>query len=308
MKKRVIIIVGPTAVGKTGLSLMLAERLNGEIVSADSRQIYKYMNIGTATPSDDELARVPHHFINLLEPHEEYNAGKYSKDARLKIDEIITRRKIPIVVGGSGLYIKALVEGIFESPEIDDGIRAEIFGDLKKYGLEYLYNRLKKVDPPYAAKISAKDKQRITRALEVFLSSGKPFSAWHEKTDDKADFEPIKYGLTMERERLYERINRRVDLMFENGLIAEAEGLLKLGYSRALNALNTVGYKEVFQYLADECSLEEARELIKRNSRHYAKRQLTWFRKDKEIKWIDLGRGELSASAAEIASDFLLRN
>ena len=279
-KPTLIFIIGPTAVGKTELSLLLAEKLKAEIVSADSRQIYKYMNIGTAKPTKDELSIIPHHFISILEPDEDYNAGKYSKEARDVIADIFARGKTPLVVGGSGLYVKSLIDGIFPAPEIDPNMRKLVLDDLKTHSIEYMYKKLLNIDPEYAAKISANDPQRITRALEVYLSSGKPFSKWHAKRTDKADFRPVMYGLTMDRETLYERINRRVDEMFKAGLIDEVEGLLKKGYNSDLNSLNTVGYKEVFQYLNDQLDYNEMVEKIKQNSRNYAKRQLTWFKKD----------------------------
>jgi tRNA dimethylallyltransferase len=273
-----------------------------EIVSADSRQIYKYMDIGTAKPDSEELARVRHHFISILDPDEDYNAGRYSKEARETIKDIIDRGKTPLVVGGSGLYIKALIDGIFDSPQIDPAVRKKVLEELERFGVNYMYEKLKKVDAQYAAKISANDPQRITRALEVYLSSGIPLSQWHSRQTDKADFTPVMFGLIMDREALYERINRRVDEMFKTGLIDEVKILFKKGYNPDLNALNTVGYKEVFQYIDNRLSYDEALELIKQNSRNYAKRQLTWFKKDKRIHWLGVQEKELTILLEKIVN------
>ena len=305
MKPAVIFIVGPTAVGKTRLALLLAQKIDAEIVSADSRQIYKNMDIGTAKPDREELAQVPHHFIDILYPDEDYNAGRYAKDARKTINEIVERGKTPLVAGGSGLYIKALIDGFFESPEIDPQVRRKVLRELEEYGATALYKKLVQVDAPYAAKISDNDPQRITRALEVYLSSGIPLSQWHKQEADKADFTPVMYGLIMERTALYEKIETRVDKMLQDGLVDEVKNLIDMGYSKDLNALNTVGYKEVIQYLEGACDYDEMAKLIKQHSRNYAKRQLTWFRKEKRIHWYNLDEKTFAEIVEEIISNHL---
>ncbi len=256
-----------------------------EIISADSRQIYRYMDIGTAKPDRSFRERVVHHFIDICNPDDYYSAGIFGKQARKIVDEIFSRGALPLVVGGSGFYIKALVDGIFESEVRDEQVRQQLDERVREQGLAALYARLQKVDPEYAAKISPNDRQRILRALEVYEVSGKPFSSFHRQKPEAADFEPVFWGLEMERTALYRRINQRVDEMLAKGLIDEVKSLLQRGYDASLNALNTVGYKEVIAYLQERLSYEEMRELIKRNTRRYAKRQGTWFRADKRIQW-----------------------
>ena len=285
MTNIVPIITGPTASGKTALSLLLAKKLNGEIISADSRQFYKYMNIGTAKVSPEERAAVPHHFIDILEPNEYYSAGMFASDAREKISDLQQKSICPIVVGGSGLYIRALTDGIFEFDTSFESERKILLERVEAEGLHTLYEELKKCDPSYAAKVSSNDKQRITRALEVFLATGRTFSDWHKEKTDPADFEPLFIGLRLEREMLYTRINNRVDQMLEQGLVKEVEHLLAMGFSQELNALNTVGYKEVFAFLDQELTYSEMAELIKRNTRRYAKRQMTWFNAETRMQW-----------------------
>ena len=288
MQRKVHFIVGPTAVGKTFLSQLLAQKIELEIVSADSRQIYRYMDIGTAKPDAWFRQKVPHHFIDICDPDEYYSAGLFGKQARQTIEQIFGRNKVPLVVGGSGFYIKALVDGIFELDAKDQEIRNVLESRLNSEGLSALFRQLQEVDPIYAQKISPNDRQRILRSLEVFLITGKPFSSFHEQQPEPADFEAIFWGLTMERKMLYKRINQRVELMLKEGLIDEVKHLLEMGYSPRLNALNTVGYKEVIAYLQNQINYAEMVELIKRNTRRYAKRQLTWFRADKRITWVEV--------------------
>ncbi|RLD14020.1 tRNA (adenosine(37)-N6)-dimethylallyltransferase MiaA [candidate division KSB1 bacterium] len=285
MKRKVHFIVGPTAVGKTFLSERIAEHLAVEIISADSRQIYRYMDIGTAKPDVALRKKVRHHFIDICDPDAYYSAGMFGREARQTVKQILERGNRPLVVGGSGFYIKAMVDGIFELETKDEAVRAELDERLQKEGLPALYDALQKVDPVYAAKISPNDRQRILRSLEVYRITGRPFSSFHRQKPVQADFEPVFWGLDMERKALYARINRRVDQMLSQGLIDEVQALLERGYSPELNALNTVGYKEVIQYLKNELTLDEMTERIKRNSRRYAKRQFTWFRADKRIRW-----------------------
>ncbi len=295
-------IIGPTAVGKTTLSILVAERFPVEIVSADSRQIYKYLNIGTAKPDKSILEKVKHHFVNMLEPDVYYSAGMYGKEARQIIRKIRQRGNIPLVVGGSGLYIRALVDGIFEADLRDEDLRRRLREQTKRVGLSAMYYRLQQVDPEYAQKISLTDQKRILRALEVWELSGQKFSELQKHTE-KADFEPLFFGLTAERKILYERINHRVDIMLEQGLVEEVRQLKAAGFSPALNALNTVGYKEVFNYLDGRISYDEMAEQIKRHTRRYAKRQFTWFRQDNRVQWIEINReGDLKTSSEKLSA------
>jgi tRNA dimethylallyltransferase len=286
----VIFLVGPTAIGKTSIALQIAKKLAVEIVSADSRQIYQFLTIGTAKPSAEELLTVPHHFIDLLEPDKPYSAGKFGRDARLVIHQILKRKKVPLVVGGAGFYIKALIDGLSEVEIDTTSVREELRRRWKQGESELLYAELNAVDPQMAESLEKNDKQRVLRALEVYLVSRRRLSEMQKTEAKPAEFKPLMFGLTAERKFLYEKINSRVDNMFARGLIAEVKVLIRRGYNRELNALNTVGYKEVFDYLEHKMSYEEMVSEIKTNSRRYAKRQLTWFRSDERIHWIDVGK------------------
>jgi len=288
MSLLVPIIIGPTAIGKTKLSLLLAKHYPAEIISADSRQIYKLMDIGTAKPSAEELKQIKHHFISMLDPSENFSSGQYSKLARSRIDEIHQLMRTAIVVGGSGFYIKALVDGIIELEIEDSDLRDELKKRIAAEGSAKLHMELAKHDPELALRLKMNDRQRILRGLEVFYSSGQKLSELQKKEPEKAAFYPLFIGLTMNREKLYMRINRRVEAMFAKGLLEEVRKLEELGYHKGMNALNTVGYKEVFNYLEDNGSYEEMIELIKRNTRRYAKRQYTWFNNDSRIQWFNL--------------------
>ncbi len=288
MERKVIIIVGPTGSGKTKLSLLLAAKLNTEIISADSRQIYKLLNIGTAKPIEAELKSCKHYCIDLVLPDQEYNVSKFENDALKIINGMQDRSKIPVVVGGSGLYIKALIDGIFNTVDTDEDYRVYLKKLIDEKGKEYLYNLLMEKDPVSAEKMLPQNWKRIIRCLEVIHLTGEPIWKHQQDYARQDELEFIQFGLNWERQQLYNRINYRVDKMIENGLVDEVESLLNLGYNKNLNSLNTVGYKEIISYLSDEISLGRAVELIKRNTRHYAKRQLTWFRKDDRIKWLDI--------------------
>jgi len=306
MSPKVPVIVGPTAAGKTALSLQLADLLNCQIISADSRQIYKYMNIGTAKVETEIQKRIPHHFIDIRDPDSYYSAGMYSKEARIKIDEIQQQNILPVIVGGSGLYIRALVDGIVELNAKDKEVRSELDKELDISGLAALYSELQKIDPAYASKISQNDPQRILRALEVFRVTNIPFSEWQAQKPVSAAIEPFFIGVTSPREVLYQRINNRVDQMFENGLIDEVRELENRGFSRNLNALNTVGYKEVFAHLSEEITYGEMVELIKRNTRRYSKRQMTWFNSDERIQWFTISAAnELTKIARQIRQSII---
>ena len=277
-------IVGPTAIGKTSLAIQLANKFNTEIISADSRQFYKEMRIGTAVPSEEELQTAKHHFIQHISIKDNYNVGDFESDAIKKLDELFKNNKIVIMVGGSGLYTKSVLEGLDYFPEVSLEIRQELNLKLEKEGLDSLQQQLHKLDPDYYKIVDLENPHRVIRALEVCISSGKPYSSYLNQPKKKRNFTAISIGLSAEREIIYDRINRRVDLMIAEGLLDEAKALFP---KRELNALNTVGYKELFSYLEGKDSLETAVSEIKKNTRRFAKRQLTWFRKDQEINWFD---------------------
>lgn len=306
MKKKVLAIVGPTASGKTKLSIIVAEKIGGEIISADSRQVYRYMDIGTAKPSKEERERVKHYFIDELNPDEEFNAGVFGERGREIIEDIFSRGKVPIIVGGSGLYVKSLIDGFFEGPAGDWELRETLYRKAKQLGKEAVYEELKRVDPASAEKIHPNNLKRVIRALEVYYLTGKPISQLQVEMKPEINFETVQVGLNWDRKKLYRRIEKRVDEMIERGLIDEVRKLRELGYDKNLNSLQTVGYKEVFDYLDGLISYDEMVYLIKRNSRRYAKRQLTWFRQDKRIIWVDVDDGtdfnELADKVIEIYS------
>ena len=281
-RKRLIVVVGPTAVGKTSLCISLAKSLGTEILSADSRQFYKEMNIGTAKPTERELSQVKHHFVNSLSINEEYNIVEFEKEVLIKVDALFEKYDQLILTGGSGLYIKIICDGIDKIPDVDPKIRAILNGRLKEIGLQSLVEELKKLDPVHAKKVDLLNPQRVIRALEVCIGTGKPYSDYMLKNKVDRPFDIIKIGLELDREVLFQRINLRMDLMIETGLFEEAKSLYKY---KSLNALQTVGYKEIFDYLDGKYDKEEAIRRLKRNSRRFAKRQMTWFKKDEEIKW-----------------------
>ncbi len=292
MERRVIVIAGPTASGKTALGIKIAKNLGSEIISADSRQLYKNLNIGTAKPTSDELSEVKHHFINLLEIDEDYNVSKFELDALEIIRKLHSVNKIPVVVGGSGLYIKALVDGIFNEVDTDEKYREELLQLKNEKGNDYLYELLRVSDPIAAAELLPQNWKRVIRALEVLKISGKSIKEFHKSYKREDDFQFYQFALNWERAILYDRIEKRVDLMIDQGLVEEVNGVLNAGYKKDQNALNTVGYKEIISYLDGEISLERAVELIKRNTRRYAKRQMTWFRRDERIKWFGIKKDE----------------
>lgn len=302
--EKVIVIVGPTCSGKTKLSLLLAKLMNVEIISADSRQIYKKMNIGTAKPSFEDLSNVKHYFIDELEPNEDFNASKFEQKAEEIIKKILLGNKIPIVVGGSGLYIKALIDGISESIESSSVLRRELLDIRNKYGNEYLYNELKKIDPESSKKMLPQNWKRVLRALEVFKLTGKPIWQHYSQQKNKEVFQFHQIGLLWDRNVLYKNIENRVDEMFSNGLITEVNKILSESHSKNINSLNTVGYKEVIDYFDGNISLHRAIELVKRNTRRYAKRQMTWFNADKRIKWYPInGSRDLELLANNIVKE-----
>lgn len=277
MKKYLIIIGGATATGKTSLSIELARHFQTEILSCDSRQFYREMTIGTAKPNADELAAAKHHFIDSLSVEEDYSVGDFERDALILLEKLFQDKDILILVGGSGLFIRALCEGLDEFPDVPKSVQNELNKLFEKEGIEALQNELKTRDPEYFEKVDLQNPVRIIRALGVCRVSGKPYSDFRKQEKKARFFEPIYVLAEMERELLYDKINRRVDLMLENGLLEEVKSLFPFKH---LNALQTVGYQELFEYFDGNISLKEAIELVKRNSRRYAKRQMTWFRKD----------------------------
>jgi len=284
MNKNLIVIVGPTAIGKTSLSIEIAKHLNCEIISADSRQFYKEMSIGTAAPTSDELEQANHHFIQHISIHDTYTVGDFEKEALQKIKELFTNNDYAIMVGGSGLYVDAITKGLDSFPEVDSEVRKKLQDDYQKNGIESLQRLLKTLDPVYYDTVDIQNTHRVMRALEVSISSNKPYSSFLTKTEKKRPFNVIKIGLTAERQIIYDRINQRVDLMIKDGLLEEAKSLYEVKH---LNALNTVGYKELFNFLDRKWDLDFSVSEIKKNTRRFAKRQLTWFRKDQQIKWFD---------------------
>jgi tRNA dimethylallyltransferase len=284
----VLAIVGPTASGKTILSILLAEKLHAEIISADSRQIYKFLNIGTAKPTPEDLHRVHHHFIDILNPDQEYNAAEYGQQARSKIEKLLKQEIQPIIVGGSGLYVRAIIDGFFKGPGKDSEIREQLEKEEQRFGTEMLFEKLKRIDPVSAAKMDASKVRRVIRALEVYYTTGKSISDLHSTQETRVPFEIMQYALEWERKILYDRINHRVDEMVVNGLVEEVRELKTRGYLSGMNAFNTVGYKESFDFIDGKLAKEEMIRLIKQNSRRFAKRQLTWFRADKRIRWISV--------------------
>ena len=277
-----IVIVGPTGSGKTSLSIDIARHFGAPIISTDSRQVYRGMAIGTAQPSAEELAAAEHHFIADREIFDDFNCGRYEQEALARLKELFTKHNVVVAVGGSGLYIQALCEGLDALPEADDELRTELKHRLETEGIDSLVDQLRELDPRYVAEVDVYNPQRIVRALEVCLISGKPYYELRSGGVAQRDFNIVKIGTEMDREVLYDRINRRVDIMLEDGLLSEVERLLP---HRHLNSLQTVGYREFFDYFDGKCSLEESVELLKRNSRRYAKRQMTWFRRDESIAW-----------------------
>ena len=280
--KRLIVIVGPTGSGKTDLSIAVSEHFAAPIISTDSRQFYRGMAIGTAQPSREQMARVEHHLVDCLDVSEEFNCGAYERVAMERLNELFEKHDTVVAVGGSGLYIKALCEGMDDLPDAEPALREELLRRLETEGLESLVEQLRELDEEYYNEVDRCNPQRVLRAVEVCLTTGQPYSSLRKGGSKKRDFDIVKVGIDYPREELYDRINRRVDMMIEEGLEAEARAMLP---HRHLNALQTVGFSEMFDYFDGVISKEEAIELIKRNSRRYAKRQMTWFRRDKEIRW-----------------------
>lgn len=304
MKDKLIVLAGPTGIGKTEISLDLAKRLNAEVVSADSMQIYQYMDIGTAKIKEDEMRGIQHHLLDIIKPDEDFTVSDYRKEASLRIKEINQRGKIPLLVGGTGLYINSLVYKLnFTQVKANEAFRIRVEEEADKFGNQYIHDKLREIDPESADKIATADRKRIVRALEIIDSTGKKMSEYNKdfrKETNKYDLRMI--CLDMDRQDLYEKINNRVDKMVEKGLIEEVKKILDMGYSKELVSLQAIGYKEIISYLEGEISLDKSLEIIKQSSRNYAKRQLTWFRRDKRFIWFNLD----SYSSRELLLDHII--
>ena len=285
-RPKVVVICGPTALGKTSAAIKLAEIFDGEIVGADSMQIYKHMDIGTAKPTEMEKARVKHHMIDIVDPDERFDARQYATMARERVETLHHQNKIPFVVGGTGFYIKALLNGLFETKATGENIRIGLKKEADIHGIAFLYTRLCRQDPDAAKKIHPNDAYRIIRALEVSAVTGKALSGLHKAHGFKDHpFIVLKIGLHIRREILYDRINKRVDVMIENGLLDEVKGLLDMGCSPESKSMQSIGYRHMVYFITGDCSWEETVRTLKRDTRRYAKRQMTWFRADPEIIW-----------------------
>lgn len=298
--QKIPFIVGPTAVGKTATAIELARRLDGEIISIDSRQVYKGLDAGTAKPTLRQQQEIPHHLIDILELTEQISAGSYRELALKTVSEILSRGKLPVFVGGSGMYVKAVIQGIFQESVTDATVRQKIKSELKEKGSAILYNRLVDIDPDLAIKTHMNDIKRITRALEIYEITGKPPSEHYKTQETDPPFPHRIFVLTMEREKLYERINQRVDQMIADGLEDEVKRFLRSGLRGDMDALQTLGYREALVYLDKKCSFDGMVENIKRNTRRYAKRQLTWFRNQLEATWITVSEEQSIPDVAEI--------
>jgi len=291
--KYLITIVGPTAIGKTALSIALAQHFKCEIISCDSRQFFKEMTIGTAVPNKEELQAATHHFIQNKSIFENYTVGDYEKEALIKLEELFTNNDFAILIGGSGLYVDAVLKGFDEFPEIAPAIRSEVNSNYEKLGINYLQEQLKNSDPDYYQKITLENPQtlqnpqRMMRFVEVCIGTGKPYSSFLNQKKNNRDFIPILIGLEADRQVIYNRINQRVDIMINEGLLDEAKALYP---NKSLNALQTVGYRELFSYFDGEFSLPFAIEEIKKNTRRFSKRQLTWFKRNEVVKWFDYAK------------------
>jgi len=284
MNNYLITIVGATAIGKTNLSIEIAKYFKTEIISSDSRQFYKEMSIGTAVPSKEELMAVPHHFIQNRSILDDYSVGQFEKDALLKLEELYKNHNIVVMVGGSGLYTNAVINGLSYFPEVNPEIRTQLNKEIENGNLTKLQNQLKELDIDSYNTLAIDNPHRIVRALEICIGTGKPYSSFKKQTKQKRNFIPIKIGLEAPREIMYQRINKRVDIMIKEGLVKEAE---KLYQHKKLNALQTVGYKEIFDYLDEVYTLDFAIDEIKKNTRRFAKRQVTWNKKDTSINWFN---------------------
>lgn len=305
MEKPILVIVGPTAVGKTQLAIMVAKMVDGEIISADSMQVYRDMDIGTAKPSLEERAGVPHHLIDIVPPSRDFTVAEYQELAEIAIADINKRGKVPILTGGTGLYVRAVIDG-FDFPGSEDlALREKLAEYARVHGQDALHQKLAEVDPVTAQRLHPNDTRRVIRALEVYQLTGVPLSRHLAKQEGRAQRHPaVMFGLTRDRQELYRRCDLRVDRMLENGLLDEVKRLLDLGFDPRSTALQAIGYKELIGYLEGEYDLEEAVRLLKRNTRRYAKRQFTWFLRDPRIRWINLDDVDWQEAAKLISDTF----
>ncbi len=303
-RKSIIFLVGPTAVGKTDISIRLAKRLKAHIISCDSMQIYEGMDILSSKPSRKIRKEIPHYLIDIVSPKDEYSCAQFTSDAKAKIDYILSLSKVPLIVGGTGLYVKALTDGIFSGPGSDEGIRKRLYEEIDKNGLSILYKRLKKIDPDIAMKINPNDARRIVRALEVYKLTKTPISKLQKEAKGVLKgYKVIMIGLNRDREKLYNRINTRVDSMFDEGIVKEVKRLSKLNLSKS--ASGALGIKEISSFISGEHDLDEVRALLKQNTRNFAKRQLTWFRQNKKIKWFNIKSNESHIKVAKRIYDHI---
>jgi len=284
MCKTIIGVIGPTAIGKTALAIELARHFKTDIISADSRQFYKEMRIGTAVPSAEELAEATQHFIQHISIEDTYSVGDFERQALEKLNWLFQSQDRVIMAGGSGLYVNAVIHGLDEFPEVDPAIRASLNEQLKNSGIQILQEQLKALDPLYYSEVDKENPHRLIRALEVSMGTGRPYSTFRKNKQKERDFRSVLIGLTADRETIYRRIDQRVDIMMAQGLLEEVRGVAN---KRHLNALNTVGYKELFEHLEGKTSLDDAIAEIKKNTRRFAKRQLTWFKRNENVKWFD---------------------
>ena len=297
--KPLIVLVGPTAIGKSRVAVDVAKSLNAEILTADSTQVYRGMNIGTDTPSETERQRVPHRLINLVEPDEPFNAGEFRRYATREIMRLYERGRLPFVVGGSGLYVRALLRGLWDSPPVDRSLRRSLEQELRLRGGESMYQELSRVDPETARRLHPRDSVKVLRALEVYRQTGAPLSRAHRESQGRAaPFHALVLGLTMDRAELYRRIDDRVDVELAKGLVVETRTLLAKGYSRDLVSMKSLGYRQMAGYLEGEYSFDEAVRRLQRDTRHFAKRQMTWFRKEPGLRWVAVQPEESSQSVA----------
>ena len=286
---KILTIIGPTAVGKTNICIKIARKISGEIISADSRQIYKYLDIGTAKPTPEQKQIATFHLIDFVDPNKNYSCGQFARDAEAKIEDIMEQDKVPIICGGTGLYIKTLFHPLHVLPESKREIKEKFQNSLKKFGVDHLYKKLLLIDPELAKRITPKDKQRIMRGLEVYEMTGTPLSLLLKTERKKAKYVPYYIGLNLPRCELYQSINERFTVMIKQGLVNEVKRLLRRGFDPTASAMRTIGYKEIIEYLQGYVSLEETIEKAKRRTRNFAKRQLTWFNKIPGLQWFDPG-------------------
>lgn len=288
--EKIVTICGPTGIGKTGFAIAMAQKFNGEIIGADSVQIYQKMQIGSAKPDENELSQVPHHLVDFLDPREEFDAGQFAAAAGKAIKDISSRGRLPIVAGGTGLYIRALLHGLFRGKPACEKTLERLTCEVEEKGCSALHDRLQECDPIAAAKIHPNDSFRVVRALEVYETTGRPISERQQEHGfNSGDFNSLTLGLTMDRTRLYDRINKRVDIMMGQGLLKEVADLVEQGYGLELKSMQTIGYRHMGLFLRGEIDLEEAVRLLKRDTRRYAKRQFTWFRKEPGLTWVEPG-------------------